>query len=74
VPQQSLRDEIDDLIWSELSEHPVTEQLWESGDRPLEIDQKDLVGLVRATNRGFRQALLRLAEEVEKLEAGRRPT
>ncbi|MEO8289585.1 MAG: hypothetical protein ABI649_01150 [Gaiellaceae bacterium] len=64
-----LPDEIDELIWSELAEQPLTERLWEAGDAPIDMDAKDLLTLTRAANRGFRAAILRLADEVEQLKA-----
>ena len=64
----SLRDEIDELLWSELAEQPLTGRLWQSGDAPIEIDQAELVAAIRAFNRGVRAAVLRLAEEIEELK------
>jgi hypothetical protein len=68
VDEQSLPVEIDELLWSKLAHAPLTERLWESGDKPIEIDQAELVAAIRAFNQGVRAALLRLAEEVEQLK------
>jgi len=68
VDEQSLPVEIDELLWSKLAYAPLMERLWESGDNPIEIDQAELVGAIRAFNQGVRAALLRLAEEVEQLK------
>lgn len=68
MTDKPLSDEVDELLWSRLAEHPLTERLWQSGDTPIEIDPTELLTLTRAFNQGVRDALLRLAEEVEQLQ------
>jgi hypothetical protein len=71
MADQPLPEEIDELIFSFLARHPRAEELWASGDTPIDIDVKELQVLVRAVNQGLRAALLRLADEVEQLKAER---
>jgi hypothetical protein len=69
VADKPLPEEIDELIWSQLAEQPLTERLWESGDQPIDVDLNELVASIRAFNRGVRAAFVRLAEEVGELKA-----
>jgi hypothetical protein len=60
---ENLLDEVDALIFSWLSQHPLME-----GDNPIDLDADEVLGLTRAVNRGLREAILRLAKEVEALK------
>jgi hypothetical protein len=66
---RQLSAEVDELMFSRLSELPVTDRLWEAGEGgAIELDSRDLLALACAANQGLRAAILRLAEEVEALK------
>ena len=69
MADKSLPEQVDVLIWSLLAELPIIERLWEAGDKPVELEPEELYMLLRLVSRGFRDAILLLAEEVEQLKA-----
>ncbi len=70
MDEQGLSAEADEIMLSRVVQLPLVDRLWE-GDTPTDVDPNDLLALTRAAFGGMRDAVLRLAEEIEVLKTER---
>jgi hypothetical protein len=71
----SLRDELQDSLRWKLSEHPAMQEAYKTGEyeRLVELPPHEAAALLLTMYGGLREAIFRLADEVDalKLDTGR---